>query len=274
MLVCFSRPVVSSFSERVPDSELVTAMFGTYNDWVAEFCGSFPDRLKGIALLNVDQVEVGVKELERCAEMGLAGAMIPVSPPEGARYDSPMYDLLWAAAQDLEMPLNLHIGTPRPARGQGFPEVDTMTPSFNSNQDHWVRMSLGDIIFGGVFERYPKLQMGAVEFELSWTTYFLDRIDYTYTQRARREGWYRFKEDMIPSDYFHRNVFVSFQEDARGIRDRHDIGVDNLMWGSDYPHQESTFPRSRQILEEILGDCTDEERAKIAGGNAARVYNL
>ena len=78
----------------------------------------------------------------------------------------------------------------------------------------------------------------------------------------------------MPSEYFHSNVFLGFQEDGLGIEMRNIIGVDNLMWGSDYPHQESTFPRSRQILEEILVDCTEEEKAKIAGGNAVRVYNL
>jgi predicted TIM-barrel fold metal-dependent hydrolase len=99
-------------------------------------------------------------------------------------------------------------------------------------------------------------------------------MDYTYTQRVGRPYWYHFKEDMLPSEYFYRNVFVGFQEDALGVRNRDVIGVDNMQWGSDYPHWESTFPRSRQILEEILADCTEEEKAKIAGGNAARVYNL
>ena len=76
------------------------------------------------------------------------------------------------------------------------------------------------------------------------------------------------------SDYFHRNVFLGFQEDAVGIRLRDIIGVDSLMWGGDYPHPESTFPRSRQIIDEILIECTEEEKAKITGENAARVYNL
>jgi predicted TIM-barrel fold metal-dependent hydrolase len=79
---------------------------------------------------------------------------------------------------------------------------------------------------------------------------------------------------MLPSDYFHRNVFMGFQEDALGIQMRDIIGVDNLQWGSDYPHQESTFPRSMQIIDEILADCTEEEKAKIVGGNAARIYQL
>ena len=79
---------------------------------------------------------------------------------------------------------------------------------------------------------------------------------------------------MLPSDYFHRNVFVGFQEDDLGIQLRHIIGIENLQWGSDYPHHESTFPRSQEILEEILVDCTEQEKAAIVGGNAARVYGL
>ena len=113
-----------------------------------------------------------------------------------------------------------------------------------------------------------------MEHELSWVPHFLERLDYTYSQRASGMSGHRFKEDLLPSDYFHRNVFLGFQEDALGIRLRDIIGVDNLQWGSDYPHQESTFPRSREILEEILADCTEEEKGKIAGGNHARVYNI
>jgi len=205
----------------------------------------------------------------------LAGGMITVYPPEGKGYDNPMYEPLWAAAQDLDIPIGMHIATNRPGPGQDFALEDRnrVRNSFLANADHWVRMSLSDMIFSGVFERYPKLKVGTVEHELSWIPHFLDRIDYTYTQRVQQER-YRFKEAMLPSDYFHRNVFAGFQEDAMGIRDRHIIGVDNLLWGSDYPHVESTFPRSRQIIEDVLGDCTEEEKAKIAGGNAARIYHL
>ena len=141
--------------------------------------------------------------------------------------------------------------------------------------DHWVRCSLADMIFNGVIERYPKLQVGSVEMELSWAPHFLDRLDYTYTQRgpgsARR---YRLNQGVLPSDYFRTNVFLGFQEDALGVRDRHIIGVDTLQWGADYPHGEGTFPRSREILDHILQDCAEDEKAKIVGGNAARIYHL
>lgn len=254
---------------RVEDSELLSAIFRAYNDWLAEFCSPFPKRLKGIGMINVDDVGDGVKELERCANMGLAGGMITVYPPEGRGYNLPEYEPLWAAAEDLLMPLGLHIITNR------LENPDSTTVAYHSNRDHWVRMSLAQMILTGVFERHPTLQVGSVEMELAWVPHFLERIDYNYTQTALGvTSPYRFKEDMLPSDYFHRNVFLGFLEDSLGIRMRDLIGVDQLMWGSDYPHVESTFPRSQEMLEEMLADCTEEEKAKIAGGNAARVYRL
>ena len=259
---------------RVPDSELLTSNLRTYNDWLAEFCNAIPRRLKGIASLNIDDVEMGIRELERCAKMGLVGAMITVYPPEERSYDSPEYEPLWAAAEDLQMPLSLHTGTTRVSPDQEFKGRKTLRPALTTSVDHWVRLSVADMIFSGVFERHPRLQIGSIEHELSWVPHFLDRMDYTYTQRQIEFAPYRFKEDMLPSDYFHQNIFVGFQEDALGIRLRDVIGVDNLLWGGDYPHPESTFPKSQEILEDILADCTEEEKAKIAGGNAARVYHL
>ena len=268
-------PTVAIGLYSVPDSELVTSGCRIYNDWLGEFCSAVPNRLKGIAMLNLDDVRVGVIELERCAKMGFVGALIPVSPPEGRSYDKPEYEPLWAAAQDLGMPLSLHIGTDRVAVSQDYTVFDNLSATFISNRDHWVRMSLGYMIFSGVFERYPGLQVGSVEHELSWVPHFLERIDNTYTQREREHSrGYRFKGDEVPSDYFHNNVFLGFLEDGIGIEMRHRIGVDQLQWGADYPHSESTFPRSQQILEEILADCTEDEKAKIVGGNTARVYNL
>ena len=260
----------------VPDDDLLTEIFGIYNGWLAEFCKPFPDRLKGVAILNTDDVKSSVKELERCAKMGLGGGMITVAPPRGKEYSLPEYDLLWAAAQDLQMPLALHIATNRPSPDARLMFTsDQAHPAFITQADHWVRMSLSHIIFSGVFQRYPKLQIGSVEMELSWVPHFLDRLDYTFTQRVSREEWWeRYSGDKLPSEHFHSNVFLGFQEDSLGIKMRDIIGVDNLMWGSDYPHVETTFPRSRQLLEEILVDCTEDEKEKISGGNAARIYNL
>jgi len=260
---------------KIPDGLLLTAVFRTYNDWVAEFCAAYPNRLKGIAMINIDDVNEGTADLENCANQGFVGAMIPVYPPKARRYDSPEYDRFWSAAQDLEMPLSLHVATNRFGSGENDgSEPEGARVGIAPNQDFFPRTSISDMILSGVFERFPKLQVGSVEHELCWAPFFLRRLDYTYDQQGFGREGYRFKEDMQPSDYFHRNVFLGFQEDDLGIRLRDIIGVDSLQWGSDYPHMESTFPRSQEILEEILVDCTEEEKAKIAGGNAARVYRL
>jgi predicted TIM-barrel fold metal-dependent hydrolase len=129
------------------------------------------------------------------------------------------------------------------------------------------------MIFAGVFERHPGLKLAIVEFELAWVPHVLSTMDYTYHER-HEEALHRFKGDARPSDFFRGHVFLSFQEDAIGIRLRDAIGVDNLMWGSDYPHSESTFPHSRKILAEILAGVPEDEQAKIAGGNAARLYRF
>ncbi len=267
-------PTEGLFLYSIPDGNLLNTIFATYNDWLADFCSTNPKRLKGIGMLNVDDIGVGIKELERCAKLGFPGAMISAYPPDERNYSLPDYEPLWSAAEDLDIPISLHVGTNRPGPGQEFANIETATAAFTANTDHWVRMSLSHMIYNGVFERHPKLQIGAIEQELAWVPHFLDRIDYAYTQRPLDWSPYRFKEDMLPSDYFHRQVFLSFQEDIMGIRDRHVIGVDNLVWGSDYPHPESTFPKSREILGEILADCTEEEKAKITGGNSARIYKF
>jgi predicted TIM-barrel fold metal-dependent hydrolase len=129
------------------------------------------------------------------------------------------------------------------------------------------------MIFSGVFERYPALKLVIVEFELAWVPHLLSTMDYTYRER-HEEALYRFKGGEYPSDFFHRNVLLSFQEDAIGIRLRDIIGVDNMMWGSDYPHSESTFPQSRAILEQILAGVPAHEQAKIVGENVARLYHF
>ena len=257
----------------VADSSLLSAIFVAYNDWLAEFCSAHPSRLKGIGLVNVDDISEGVIELERARDIGLAGAAIAVMPL-GEPFDSPDYDPLWAAAQDLDMPLSFHVGTFRRAVGEPYPDPVNAKPSAIATRDSQVRVPIADIIFSGVFERYPNLRVGSVEYELGWIPSFLERMDYTYTQGIRRKHWRRFEGDARPSDFFHRNAFCSFQQDAAGVRDREAIGLDTLMWGSDYPHFESTFPKSREVLTEIFRGVPAAHATRALVDNAARLYHI
>ena len=205
-------PTVGLLLYCAPDSELLDSIFRTYNDWVGEFCGAFPKRLKAIAMLNVDDVGVGVKELERCAKKGFVGAMIPVYQFEGHFYDKPEYEPLWAAAADHGIPLSLHLGCNRPGPGQEFGASENARPSFVTSVEHWVRMSLADIIFSGAFERYPKLQVGSVEYELSWVPHFLDRLDYTYSQRGNATS--TFEDGVLPTTFSTITCSLAFRRTA------------------------------------------------------------
>ncbi len=255
---------------QIPASDLLSAIFRAYNDYLAEFCNPHPDRLKGIAAINVDFVEDAVSELERSAKLGLVGAMISIRPL--LPYDQSAYEKLWAMAEDLDMSLSLHTGTIRWTPGDGGKPTPGAV-GFTSREVN-VRQCIAAMIFSGVFERHPKLKVGVVEYEVAWAPYFMDRMDEFYGQRPGGVSASRFKGELLPSDFFRSNVFISFQEDDLGMELRHRIGVDTLMWGSDYPHAESTFPRSREILERILQGVPEDERAKIAGENTAGLYHF
>jgi predicted TIM-barrel fold metal-dependent hydrolase len=266
-------PSQGLFYFKVTDAALMSAIFRAYNDWLAEFCKTDPARLKGIAMVNLDDVAAGISELERTARLGLCGAMISEYPAEKRRYDQPEYENFWAAAASLDMPLSLHTATRRQGRIRGAGDKTLRDASSRATKAFYPAMSLCDMIFSGVFERHPGLTVAIVEFELAWAPHVLATMDYTYRER-HDEAFHRFKNGMRPSDFFRRNVVLSFQEDAVGIRLRDVIGINNMMWGSDYPHSESTFPQSRKILSEILKGVPEDEQAKIAGLNAARIYDF
>ena len=255
-------------------SELLTACARAYNDWLAEFCAAAPDRLKGVAMLNTDDIAGAVAELERGHAMGLAGGLIPTAATPDQPYDSPAYEPLWEAAAALSMPLSLHLGANRRGATGVDSDLSRIRPSYFAVCEHWVKVSVADMIFGGVFDRHPSLRIGVVEHELGWIPFFLDRVDYTYTQRHGNARYLRFATVERPSDFFRRNVFCSFQDDALGIREREVIGLDGICWGSDYPHTESTFPRSQQIMGERLTGVPDADRHKILWDNAARLYGF
>jgi predicted TIM-barrel fold metal-dependent hydrolase len=258
----------------VRDSALLCGIFRAYNDWLRAFCSPYPDRLKGVAMINVDDVDDAVSELHRAGSLGLAGAMIPVTPM-ARRYDDPCYDPLWAAAQDLALPLSLHVGTYRWRPDSDFESsIREKDPVEFSCRDYDPRKAIAAMIFGGVFERYPKLKVGAVEFDVAWAPHFIARMDYIYNEHAVGFKHRRFRNGAVPSDFFRNNVFLSFQEDAIGIDLRSHVGTDSLMWGSDYPHAESTFPKSLEIVERILKDVPEEEKTKITRTNAATLYGF
>lgn len=266
------------FWYRLEDSTLLSAICAAYNDWIAEFCSASPGRLRGIACLNVDDVEAACEELQKCAKAGLAGAFIPVVPRAGYPYSHPVYERLWATAEAVGVPLMMHITTPRanvPGCELSSLDVYDWSAAARVNADYWVRYSLTAIIFAGVFDRYPALRVGSVEHEAAWVPFWLKQMDWLYNDRPNvfAKGW-RSKFGFLPSDYFRRNSFVVFVEDSTAVRLRDLIGVDNMMWGNDYPHAEASWPRSNQFLDAMFSGVSLDERRRITCDNAIRMFNF
>ncbi len=252
-------------------SALLGEILRAYNEWILEFAAFAPDRIKSIAMLDAEDPAVA-GQIDALAAAGFAGVMIPVVPLEGHTYDSPEYGALWSAAEQAGIPVHLHVATDRNPEGVAALRVRAATNV--SRADYLVRIALADIIFSGVFDRYPALRVVSVEHEGGWVPFWLERMDWTYQYNLRFQDGYRLPQGTLPSDYARRNVLVSFSDDPAFVAGRHALGVDNMMWGSDYPHAESTYPTSRQLLEEQLGEVPAEEVGAIVQETAAALYGF
>lgn len=252
----------------MPDAELKAASFRAYNDWLAEYSNGAPGRIVGAALLPVHTVEAAVEELARTRRIGLGGALIPAVAPEDRLYNDPAWDPLWAAACDLDVPLSLHIGSGKKFEikpGKGAAEIlVTMEP-----------MSMPEVIatfiWGGVFERFPKLHIVSVESGIGWLGYLIERMDHVW---RKHRFWTQSDTKRLPSEIFREHVHATFQEDRLGMKLALDIGAECLMWANDYPHTDTTWPESRKVIDEQFEGFPQRERDLIVGGNAARLYHL
>jgi predicted TIM-barrel fold metal-dependent hydrolase len=251
---------------QMEDGELRAACFRAYNDWLADYCAHRPRRLAGVAMVSLDDPLEGVQELQRAAGKGLRGAMIWGAAPAERPYSDASYDPFWAVAHDLGTPLSLHILTERRG-GSDFQSVMRGYPQLH----HAVERSLTEIIFAGVLERFPGLRLVSVENDIGWIPHFLQRLDHAYEKYRYLE-----KETIAnpPSHYFRRQVSATFQDDRVGVVTRHFIGVKSLMWGSDFPHSDSTWPNSLEVIARDFEGVPDDERRLMTSDNVDALYGF
>jgi predicted TIM-barrel fold metal-dependent hydrolase len=265
--------------------ELQWAGARSHNRWLAELCQMAPERRAGIAIVPaLWDVEEAVKEVRWSKENGLRGVMLPPMWGKLAPYHDPRYDPLWAICQDLDMVVNFHSG---PAAIEDY--FGPMPPP-EGHQPHpgamgiyicevawWMVRPITFMIWGGVFERFPTLKVALVEGTSVWVPEYLAMMDqrYSETHYAAKLGDYRSHLSLKPSEYFHRNVFLGAScMPRREAELRHEIGVANLMWGSDYPHPEGTWPTTRGQMVETFHGIQENEIAAMLGENAADVYGF
>lgn len=254
------------------DAAFQAACFRIYNNWLAEFVSYAPTQLVGVGLIPLWDVDSAVRELHRCRTMGLKGAAIWASPPDERAFTGPCNDPFWAAAQDLEMPVSLHILTGYRESPKLF-EYDTTLARIQRNMvfPEEIQHSLTDIIFSGVLDRFPDVKVVLAENDIGWIAYHLMHADRIHVKLGPLIST---DLTMAPSEYFKRQVYATFMEDDVGILTLQLLGPNNFMWGSDYPHYESTWPRSQEILSKSFENTPTGDRLKVVYENCAKLYSV
>jgi predicted TIM-barrel fold metal-dependent hydrolase len=258
----------------IRDAGFQRACFQVYNDWLAEFCSYSPRCLKGLGLISLYDPKQGAEDLEECAKKGLAGGLIWASPPDELPFYSEVYNSFWKAAQELRMPLSLHefAGFER-IYWESTAEKRTVA---NAVASHEVETTFATFILSGILERFPRLRIISAELNCGWLAYFLHRMDRAFDSRGVRLQGSPFptKLTMRPSEYFRRQLYATFIDDPYGLAHRHEIGVDNLLWSSDFPHSATFWPHSREKIAKDFHGIGEEDKRKILCENVAKLYGF
>lgn len=249
------------------DFDYKAACFAAYNRWIAGFCAKHPTRLLGCGQSAGRSPQEMVADFRAIKALGLRGVMMPGNPAV-EDYDSRVYDPVWEAAIELDLPLSFHILTTKDSAKVRGPRINTFLSIIRGNQD-----IIGTLIFGGVFQRHPALRVVCVEADAGWVPHYLYRMDHAYT---RHRNWLSpdVKLDKLPSAYFSEHIYTTFQDDWVAFRSADQMNWKRLMWANDFPHSDSTWPWSQQMLAEQTGQLSTAQKRAILCGNVAELYNI
>ena len=256
-------------ASRLDDPEVGAAVCHIYNGWLSGFCAAAPGRFAGIGCLASAVPEEAAGELRHCSELGLAGAEIGLWHEMKPLWHED-WEPLYRASAETGLPLHIHtIGPP----------VDPRWLNDRKTYRPWLATHIGAfqvpmmgvlaaILFGGALERHPQLRVVIGESGIGWLPYALERFDFEWEDQF---------QDLIPrppSEYWRRQMFATFQVDHVGLELIERIGANTVMWGSDFPHPDGTWPDSRSILEAQVAALPEETRRRVVGENAAELYGF
>ena len=250
-----------------PDPGFQLAAARTYNDWAAELFGAYRDRFALAALIPVLDIQGAVDEVYRTAKMGLGSMFLPSKPT--VPYNRPEYDPLWAAIEEVGVPANFHISSgrdPRIERGPGGAIINYVMGALVDGID-----VVTYLCSSGVLMKHPNMKFVIVESGIGWIAWNMLAMD----EGADKHHMYvRPKLDMKPSDYFRRQGYATFGEDAVGLANISFTGAGCLLWGNDYPHHEGTWPHSRAAIERQFVGVDEEHKEMIVSSNAGSLYGF
>ena len=265
-------PSAASFERRL-------AGVRAHNRWLADFCAAAPGRRAGIAQMFLNDVDEAVADVTFAKEHGLHGGVLLPGRPDDSDLPplwDPVYDPLWSACEDLDVPITHHSGQGSPNYGKSASAsvMWIVETTWFSHRPLW------QLIMGGVFARHPRLRFTLTESGCSWIPETLAMLDRYHAEMASgRIGELKYTDDqrlsLTPSEYFAQNCFVGVSfpspHEARAMRK---VGLDRVMWGSDYPHHESTYPHTTEGLRGAFGDWDPAEVRRVTSENVARLYGF
>jgi predicted TIM-barrel fold metal-dependent hydrolase len=273
------------------DDEFVLAGVDAYNNFLfEEFCAPDRERLIAVGQIPSIGIDTAVDYVGKLAARGFKAVAIS-NWPSGGEQISRDDDPFWAAAQEAGIPVCIHINViSRATRqrqrraaeaaaregggtlyGGSRPDANAKAVGGLAGVFATVPSTMSQLIFTGVFERFPGLHISLIETGVGWIPHYLEAADDRYW---RNRSWGNIPLREPPSYYWHRNMSATFIIDRSGVELRHWVGVDNMMWSSDYPHHGNDWPYSRKVINEMMGHIDPGERARICGGNAVRIFKL
>jgi len=260
--------------------ELRHAGIQAHNRWLADFCSEYPERRAGVGQIFLNDIDDAIADVQFIKESGLrGGALLPGRPddaPHLAPLYDPVYDPLWSALEDYDVPLTHH-------SGQGSPDYGKHSFSmflWVAETQWYSHRPLAHLIIGGVFERHPRLKFVMTEQGCSWIPGVLRSLDAFHEQMLQgRIGEIGYSKDQVlplrPSEYFARNCYVGVSFPSRSEAEAmRTVGLERVMWGSDYPHHESTYPYTREGLRLAFSGWDPDEVRQVTSRTAAEVYDF
>jgi predicted TIM-barrel fold metal-dependent hydrolase len=254
----------------VEDAELAAAHCRAYNTWALDVCADHRDRLFPVGHISLRHPPQAVRELERLAKAGIRAVFVGAMPVSGKSFGHPDFDPVWATAQELDLAVGIHLVVHPYYLGNEWykePNPGFMFVSMNVIQDP--RMALMTMVYGGVFERFPRLRVATIESSSGWVAEWLDRLDYRYSYMGHTTQMKR-----PASEYFARNIWISADPEERTLPYMIElVGDDKFFIGSDYPHAEG-FVRPIEKARRALARLPQTSVEKILGDNAGRFFAI
>jgi predicted TIM-barrel fold metal-dependent hydrolase/ketosteroid isomerase-like protein len=254
------------------DPVAAVAVAGAYNEWLAGYCAVSPRRLFGTAMLPLQDPVAAARELRRAVgELGFVGAFVRPNPYLGRSLSDRAYDPVWDAAEELRVPIGVHEGSSVivPTLGSDRPFNPLLLHAVSHSFEEM--LACAQLIAFGVLERHPALRVVFLESSGGWGPFWLERLD----EQAQSFGGFCPDMKLRPSEYFARQCAISFEVDERTLPALAPfLGAERIVWGSDYPHHDATFPGAVDAIRSTVAPCSTAVQARVLGLNARDIYGL